>query len=143
VEEERWRKGRRKQGHRDLCVGIRDGCQNGVLLSGSIEINLFVASTAISVFDQQPRAQGRPVRVRYLSSTYHMQHPLPTPDVDAPPARVPLFETSSQFRNWRFSPERLAATRTSMNNVAVAAIRATFEADEVRPPSAYPPLFSP
>ncbi|TRM65744.1 cyclin-like protein [Schizophyllum amplum] len=42
----------------------------------------------------------------------------------------PLYEGSTQFRNWRFSPERLAHMRERMNANAVAAIRAAFEADE-------------
>ena len=49
--------------------------------------------------------------------------------------KTSLFEGSTHFRNWRFSPEQLAATRASMNATAVAAIRATFEADEVRMPT--------
>ena len=49
--------------------------------------------------------------------------------------KTSLFEGSTHFRNWRFSPEQLAATRASMNATAVAAIRATFEADKVRMPT--------
>ncbi|KAI0034314.1 cyclin-like protein [Vararia minispora EC-137] len=52
------------------------------------------------------------------------------PLADTPEARLPLFQASTQFRNWRFSPERLAATRASMNKAAVAVICATFDADE-------------
>ena len=49
--------------------------------------------------------------------------------------KTSLFEGSTHFRNWRYSPEQLAQTRESMNASAVAAIRATFEADEVRTPA--------
>lgn len=60
---------------------------------------------------------------------------LPAPDdtVNGQQARKPLFEGSTQFKNWRFSPERLHATRSALNASAVAAIRNTFEADLVRP----------
>ncbi|KAH7915381.1 cyclin-like protein [Hygrophoropsis aurantiaca] len=42
----------------------------------------------------------------------------------------PLYEASTQYRNWRYSPERLEAVRTQLNAAAVAKIRNTFEADE-------------
>ncbi|KAI0068422.1 cyclin-like protein [Artomyces pyxidatus] len=53
------------------------------------------------------------------------------PDVPSipPPTRTPLFEGSTQFRNWRFSQQQLHATRVSLNRSAVTAIRNTFEAD--------------
>jgi cyclin H len=45
--------------------------------------------------------------------------------------KEPLYEASTQFRNWRFSPEGLALIRAKLNDVAVAAIRHTFEVDQV------------
>ncbi|KAJ6627126.1 cyclin-like protein [Mycena sp. CBHHK59/15] len=45
-------------------------------------------------------------------------------------AKTPLYEASTQFKNWRYSPESLAQVRTSLNAAAVAVIRNTFEADE-------------
>ncbi|KAF6766339.1 cyclin-like protein [Ephemerocybe angulata] len=44
--------------------------------------------------------------------------------------KLPIYEASTQFRNWRFSFESLAKVRGSMNAVAVAAIRKKIEADE-------------
>lgn len=46
--------------------------------------------------------------------------------------RTPLYEGSTQFKNWRFSKEQLLQIRTSLNLSAVAAIRNAFEADTVR-----------
>lgn len=43
--------------------------------------------------------------------------------------RVPLYESSTQYRHWRFSPEQLADIRVSLNTAAVTAIRDAFEAD--------------
>ncbi|KAF9458205.1 cyclin-like protein [Collybia nuda] len=43
----------------------------------------------------------------------------------------PLYEASTQFRNWRYSPEQLSEIRTSLNNAAVGVIRTTFEAQEL------------
>src|SRR4051794_30834857 len=56
---------------------------------------------------------------------------LPQPD-SASSARKPLFEASTQFRNWRFSPEQLHQTRTELTEAAVAVIRNSFEVYEVR-----------
>ncbi|KAK7694532.1 hypothetical protein QCA50_001718 [Cerrena zonata] len=44
-------------------------------------------------------------------------------------ARSPLYEASTQYRHWRFSPEQLAHTRTTLNEAAVKVIRDAFEAD--------------
>ncbi|KAJ3836878.1 cyclin-like protein [Lentinula raphanica] len=59
------------------------------------------------------------------------------PSVDAPPpppssstTKRPLYEASTQFKNWRYSPERLNQMRTTMNEAAVGVIRKTFEAYE-------------
>jgi hypothetical protein len=41
-----------------------------------------------------------------------------------------LYEASTQFKNWRYSPEQLVQIRTSLNAAAVAVIRKTIEADE-------------
>ncbi|KAF7969233.1 hypothetical protein HWV62_27953 [Athelia sp. TMB] len=55
----------------------------------------------------------------------------PTPTTsDAPPLRKPLYEGSTQYRNWRYSPEKLAYVRGSLNAAAVLVIRNTIEADE-------------
>ena len=43
--------------------------------------------------------------------------------------RKPLYEGSTQFRHWRFSPEQLAETRSSLNAAAVTVIRDAFESD--------------
>lgn len=43
----------------------------------------------------------------------------------------PSYEASTQFNSWRFSPDHLALVRGTLNSAAVAAIRNTFEADEV------------
>ena len=40
-----------------------------------------------------------------------------------------IYEASTQFRHWRFSPEDLAHMRTTLNEDAVSAIRNAFEAD--------------
>ena len=47
------------------------------------------------------------------------------------PSRQSLYEGSSQYRHWRFSPEQLAATRASLNAAAVKAIKDAFETDSV------------
>ncbi|KAI0094722.1 cyclin-like protein [Irpex rosettiformis] len=44
-------------------------------------------------------------------------------------SRTTVYEGSTQYRHWRFSPEQLAETRASLNTAAVAAIREAFEAD--------------
>jgi hypothetical protein len=44
-------------------------------------------------------------------------------------SRTSLYEGSTQYRHWRFSPEQLAETRKTLNTAAVAAIRNAFEAD--------------
>ncbi|KAA1468184.1 cyclin-like protein [Dentipellis sp. KUC8613] len=45
------------------------------------------------------------------------------------PSKTPLYEGSTQYQHWRFSPEQLHKTREVLNIDAVAAIRNTFEAD--------------
>ena len=54
-------------------------------------------------------------------------------DGDAVTTQVkkPLYEASTQFRNWRYSSEQLADIRKSLNVTAVTAIRNTFELAEV------------
>ncbi|KAI0002037.1 cyclin-like protein [Russula vinacea] len=56
------------------------------------------------------------------------QQPSTSPDVSST-AKSPLFQSSTQYRNWRFSVEQLKATRAALNQAAVAAIRNTFESD--------------
>ncbi|KAG6381318.1 cyclin-like protein [Boletus reticuloceps] len=43
---------------------------------------------------------------------------------------TPAYEASTQFNNWRFSPERLVLVRDALNSAAVAAIKSAFDADE-------------
>ncbi|KAI0287019.1 cyclin-like protein [Russula aff. rugulosa BPL654] len=57
-----------------------------------------------------------------------MLQPSTSPDVNST-AKTPLFQSSTQYRNWRFSVEQLKSTRASLNQAAVAAIRNTFESD--------------
>lgn len=45
--------------------------------------------------------------------------------------RRSIYESSSQYRHWRFSAEQLKNVRETLNHAAVAAIRNTFESDEV------------
>ncbi|TDL28406.1 cyclin-like protein [Rickenella mellea] len=52
--------------------------------------------------------------------------------------RVPLYEGSTQYRNWRFSPDKLQETRSSLNAAAVAGIRKAFEADSAVPRTRQP-----
>ena len=55
-----------------------------------------------------------------------------SPVPDAQPASSPqqsIYESSTQFRHWRFSPEQLAHMRSTLNQSAVSAIRDAFEAD--------------
>ncbi|KAF8167958.1 cyclin-like protein [Crassisporium funariophilum] len=54
-----------------------------------------------------------------------------TNGVSAPPQpKIPIYEASTQYRNWRFSAERLAQTRATLNEAAVGVIRNTIELDE-------------
>ncbi|KAF8641120.1 hypothetical protein AX17_000762 [Amanita inopinata Kibby_2008] len=56
-----------------------------------------------------------------------------TPDgrsYDSTAVRRPIYETSTQFKNWRYSVEQLAEIRHFLNITAVTAIRKTFDADE-------------
>ncbi|KAJ7169683.1 cyclin-like protein [Mycena filopes] len=45
-------------------------------------------------------------------------------------SKLPLYEASTQFTNWRYSPQSLAKLRASLNAAAVAVIRNTFDADQ-------------
>ncbi|KAF8213273.1 cyclin-like protein [Mycena galopus ATCC 62051] len=45
-------------------------------------------------------------------------------------SKTPLYEASTQFKNWRYSSQSLAKVRSSLNAAAVAVIRNTFEVDE-------------
>ncbi|KAG5730890.1 Cyclin mcs2, partial [Termitomyces sp. T112] len=47
-----------------------------------------------------------------------------------PTQKRPLYELSTQFRNWRFSPEHLTHLRFSLNAAAVDAIRHTYESEK-------------
>lgn len=47
-----------------------------------------------------------------------------------PPVRRGLYEASSQYKHWRFSPMQLQQMRDELTNAAVATIRAAFERDE-------------
>lgn len=44
--------------------------------------------------------------------------------------RLLLYESSTQFKHWRYSPETLVAIRTSLNNTAVGAIREKLEVNQ-------------
>ncbi|KAF5377673.1 hypothetical protein D9615_005275 [Tricholomella constricta] len=50
----------------------------------------------------------------------------PAPSASPTPKR-PIYESSTQFRNWRFSPEQLSQLRSTLNASAVAVIRNTLE----------------
>lgn len=49
-----------------------------------------------------------------------------------PSAKKPLYEGSTQFRNWRFSREQLAQKRSVLNVAAVEAVRRVIENDSAR-----------
>ncbi|THU91760.1 cyclin-like protein [Dendrothele bispora CBS 962.96] len=57
---------------------------------------------------------------------------MPTADAEttAVTTKKPLYEASTQFKHWRYSPESLADVRSKLNEAAVAVIRQTFEAYE-------------
>ena len=44
---------------------------------------------------------------------------------------TPIYESSTQFLHWRYSPEQLASVRAALNATAVTAIRLTLEAEKV------------
>ncbi|KAG6911852.1 hypothetical protein DXG01_000099 [Tephrocybe rancida] len=48
----------------------------------------------------------------------------------SPTQRKPLYESSTQFKNWRFSPEHLSNLRSSLNAAAVDVIRNTLESEK-------------
>lgn len=48
------------------------------------------------------------------------------------PRKKPLYEGSTQFRNWRFSKEQLAQKRSALNVAAVEAVRGVIESDTAR-----------
>ncbi|KAG1757421.1 cyclin-like protein [Suillus lakei] len=52
------------------------------------------------------------------------------PQTNSSTVKRPLYEGSTQYNSWRYSPEQLEQVRTSLNAAAVAVIRNTFEADE-------------
>lgn len=52
------------------------------------------------------------------------------PQTNPSTVKRPLYEGSTQYKSWRYSPEQLEQVRTSLNAAAVAVIRNTFEADE-------------
>lgn len=52
------------------------------------------------------------------------------PQTNSSTVKKPLYEGSTQYKSWRYSPEQLEQVRTSLNAAAVAVIRNTFEADE-------------
>ncbi|KAK0481870.1 cyclin-like protein [Armillaria novae-zelandiae] len=47
-----------------------------------------------------------------------------------PVTKKSIYEGSTQFKNWRYSPEKLVQVRSSLNQAAVAVIQRTFEAYE-------------
>ncbi|KZV92240.1 cyclin-like protein [Exidia glandulosa HHB12029] len=54
----------------------------------------------------------------------------PTAPDASPPTRRGLYESSSQYQHWRFSPAQLQEMRDNLTNKAVSTIRAAFERDE-------------
>lgn len=50
-------------------------------------------------------------------------------DSNTQPSRRPLYEGSTQYRHWRFSPDHLAEVRRTLNAAAVNVIRQAFESD--------------
>lgn len=46
-----------------------------------------------------------------------------------PSPKKPLYEGSTQFRNWRFSKEQLGQKRSVLNVAAVEAVRGVIEND--------------
>jgi hypothetical protein len=56
--------------------------------------------------------------------------------------KLPLYEASTQCKNWRYSIERLVHIRATLNEAAVAAIRIKIETDEVRVPGLYLLVFN-
>ncbi|KAG2159572.1 cyclin-like protein [Suillus bovinus] len=52
------------------------------------------------------------------------------PQTNSSPVKRPLYEGSTQYKSWRYSPEQLEQIRTSLNVAAVSVIQNTFEADE-------------
>jgi cyclin H len=57
--------------------------------------------------------------------------PVATNGDTSPVSKVPLYEVSTQYKNWRYSTEQLAHVRAGLNEAAVAVIRKTFETDQV------------
>lgn len=51
----------------------------------------------------------------------------------SPVSKVPLYEGSTQYKNWRYSTEQLSHIRAGLNEAAVGVIRETFETDQVLP----------
>ncbi|KAK0465425.1 cyclin-like protein [Desarmillaria tabescens] len=51
-------------------------------------------------------------------------------NVSPPATKKSIYEGSTQFKNWRYSPEKLAQVRSTLNQAAVAVIKRTFEAYE-------------
>lgn len=49
----------------------------------------------------------------------------------SPVSKIPLYEGSTQYRNWRYSAAQLTHIRAGLNEAAVAVIRKTFETDQV------------
>ncbi|KAF8622235.1 hypothetical protein AX15_007175 [Amanita polypyramis BW_CC] len=71
-------------------------------------------------------------RANTLPARLNMTTAASPDDGDVAPTQVkkPLYEASTQFKNWRYSPEQLADIRKSLNVTAVTAIRNTFESAE-------------
>jgi cyclin H len=52
-----------------------------------------------------------------------------------PSTKKPLYEGSTQFRNWRFSREQLAQKRSVLNVAAVEAVQRVIENDSACQPT--------
>lgn len=69
----------------------------------------------------------------------------PPPSSSPTEALRPLYEESSQYRNWRYSKEQLAKMRKDLNERAVDVVRKNLQAEKVSSNSqhlSFPPLLS-
>lgn len=49
-----------------------------------------------------------------------------------PPPQRPLYEASTQYRNWRFSPQQLITSRKLLSEAAIQGIKDLLEKESVR-----------
>ena len=72
------------------------------------------------------------IRILSLLITSFMTVPLTSPDNSQKPVRRPIYEGSTQFKNWRFSTDQLRATRQHLSTTAIAVIRNALEVNLAR-----------